>query len=145
MIKNEKNNTVASATVLLGDETLMIDDVTYEPLEGSQPKSKLGKKTMVYIASKYLQAKGIKVEGTYDANKIAKGLSKIYQECSKDPDETIRRIELGGEYFNQRGLDWTPEAVWRRWEDIEKWAATGKSIKVEKTEDTSKYNSILWN
>jgi hypothetical protein len=91
----------------------------------------LGKKTMAYLAYRYLDFKGIKLESgeSYDANKIIKGLSKLYREAGSDPRETERRLKLGSEYFDAKNLDWTPEAVWRRWEDIVKWeSGYGKDI-----------------
>lgn len=96
-------------------------------------KSILGRKTMMFLAHVYLKAKGIVLEEDeqYDANKISKGLSKLYHECKQDPFEVKRRIELGAEYFKSKELDWTPEAVWRRWEDIKLW-------------ESKKYNSDLY-
>lgn len=124
---SKDNNTVAPATVEIKGEKYMADELSYVP-EESTKKSTLGKKTMAVLAYAYLAAKGITLSAgeNYDANKIAKGLSKLYRETNKDPNETIRRIKLGSEYFKQRGLDWTPEAVWRRWEDIAKWVQDGR-------------------
>ncbi len=141
-IKNIKNNTVANATVLIGEETFMTSELTYETTE-PKGKSQFGRKTMAYLAYQYLEAKGIKLEQgeTYDANKIAKGLSKIYNECKKDAVKTANRIKIAGEYFSSKGLDWTPEAVWRRWEDIKKWYENGKpkDTKVEPKKNNALY------
>jgi len=80
-------------------------------------------KTMHRLAYHYLQVAGIEIAPgeCYDANKIAKGLSKIYNECGKNEEEAKRRITEAGEYFNSKGLSWTPEAVWRDWELIRSW------------------------
>lgn len=66
-----------------------------------------------------------KCDGTgkyYDATKLARGLSQIYQECNKNEEEAKRRITVAGEYFNSKGLSWTPIAVWRDWELIQAWS-----------------------
>lgn len=126
------NTTVPYGTVLYKKEIMQYEEITYEPLEAPK-KSKLGQKTMFVLVRAYLDAKRITLApgDQYDANKIGTGLSKLYRECKKDPDETIRRIKLGGEYFEKKKLDWTPEAVWRRWEDIAKW-------------DSERFNSELY-
>ena len=131
--KEIKDTTVAKATITFNGEIMDYDELIYEPLEGSKKKSVLGRSTMFILVRAYLDAKGIVLETgeQYDANKIGKGLSKLYNECKKDPDETIRRIKLGAEYFKSKELDWTPEAVWRRWEDINQW-------------ESKKYNSDLY-
>lgn len=84
---------------------------------------------MAFLARVYLEAKGITLGPgeVYDANKIAKGLSKVYQEAGKDQNLAAARIRVGGKYFDSKKLDWTPEAVWRRWEDIKKWSEAGES------------------
>ena len=132
---SNSNNTVPPkvGTITLNGETMNYEELTYEPLEGSKKKSVLGRKTMFILVHAYLDAKGIKLtpDEQYDANKVSKGISKLYNECKKDPNETIRRIRLGAEYFKSKELDWTPEAVWRRWEDIKQW-------------DDKKFNSDLY-
>jgi len=141
--KGKERNTVAKATISIKNEIYSMEELTYEPLEGTTvKKSPLGRKTMVWLAAVYLKAKGIVVVGNYDANKISKGLSKIYQECDKDPFQAKLRIEVAAEYFNSRGLDWTPEAVWRRWEDIAKWLEDGKPSDKQQRENKKKIQSI---
>lgn len=106
------------------------------------------KKVMHRLAYHYLKIAGIEIApgASYDANKIAKGLSAIYRECKKDEEETKRRITVAGEYFNQRNLDWTPIAVWRDWELIQTWKKrdadkNNRPIKQINT-DFSKYDRI---
>lgn len=94
---------------------------------------KYGRKTMFLLAACYLKTAGIEIPagGTYDASKIAKSLSKIYHECGEDADEAMRRIREAGEYFNSKGLAWTPEAVWRDWELIQVWKSKDQAKKVK--------------
>ena len=96
-------------------------------------------KVMHRLAYHYLQVAGIELEAgeRYDANKIARGLSAIYRECGKNEEEAKRRITIAGEYFNSKGLSWTPQAVWRDWELVQSW------IKKEKTaQDTSERRKL---
>lgn len=75
------------------------------------------------LAYHYLRVAGIELEEgeVYNADKLARGLSKIYQECGKDEEKAKERITIAGEFFNSRDLMWTPEAVWRDWEIIRAW------------------------
>ncbi len=140
--KQGTSNTAGKPAISLGTETFMLEELTYEPLEAKKGKSILGRKTMVFLAYAYLEAKGIKLaQGeTYDANKISKGLSKLYNEAGKDPYKTANRIKIGGEYFSSKGLDWVPETVWKRWEDIKKWHEQGRPDKPIKEVN----NSIIY-
>jgi hypothetical protein len=113
---------VANATVIFKNSTMPLEEITYEPIEGSAKKTKYGSKVMFMFVRAYLEACGIQLEQgeVYDANKIGKGISKLYKQLG-DPDKTIEAIKLGGEYFKSKKLDWTPEAVWRNWEKIREW------------------------
>ena len=84
---------------------------------------------MFFLAGCYLDTAGITlVTGeTYDAGKISKSLSKLLKQF-KSPDRVMEVIREAGEYFNAKGLEWTPEAVWRDWELIQKWKTMGKKI-----------------
>lgn len=81
------------------------------------------RKVMYRLAYHYLKVAQIELEDgeVYDANKLAKGLSLLYKECQKNEEEVKRRITIAGEYFNSKGLSWTPQAVWRDWELIRQW------------------------
>ena len=92
------------------------------------PKSKYGRSTMFMLARCYLDAAGIEIAPgeKYDASKIARGLSAILKDCKGDADEAMRRIREAGEYYNSKGLPWTPIAVWRSWEMIQTWKTQAK-------------------
>ena len=89
------------------------------------------KLVMHRLAYHYLKVAGIELEEgeTYNADKLARGLSKIYNECKKDEEKAKARITEAGEYFNSKGLSWTPEAVWRDWELIQHWKKQDKTKK----------------
>lgn len=95
------------------------------------------RKVMHRLAYHYLKVAGIELaEGeTYDANKIARGLSKIYHQCNKDEDKAKAMITEAGEYFNSKELSWTPEAVWRDIELIRGW---------KKQEEDKKFNPEIY-
>lgn len=100
-----------------------MEEITYERAQkGTRPKSKYGVKTMFILARCYLDAAGVTIPPgeSYDAAKIARGLSKLLRQF-KDPDRVMAVIREAGKFFNDRGLSWTPEAVWRDWELIRKW------------------------
>ncbi len=88
----------------------------------TRKKSKYGSKTMFLLARCYLDAAGIIIEPgeNYDANKIARSLSKLLKQF-KDPDRVMEVIREAGAYFESKNLSWTPEAVWRDWELIQSW------------------------
>jgi len=81
------------------------------------------RQTMSRLAYHYLKIAGIVLEPgeKYDANKIARGLSAIYQQAGKDEEKAKAMITEAGEYFNSKNLSWTPIAVWRDWELIRAW------------------------
>lgn len=144
-IKNENNEnkyTVAHATepLILTKEFMEIE---YIPIDEKPSKSKYGSKVMAVLARHYLKTAGIDFEGTFNASKYSKGLSKIYQECGKDADEAMRRIQVAGDYFNSKGLSWTPEAVWRDWELIEGWKQKDKQVVISKMTEEERILSIL--
>lgn len=99
-------------------------EITYEPEYTRKAKSKYGSKVMFILARCYLDTAGIIIEpgDSYDIAKIARGLSKLLHQF-KDPDRVMAVIREAGEYFNSKGLSWTPEAVWRDWEMIRAWKA----------------------
>ncbi|GAC1413839.1 MAG: hypothetical protein NVSMB66_6450 [Candidatus Doudnabacteria bacterium] len=106
-------------------------------------KIEFKKSVMMYLARTYLAAKHIELEAgeVFDGNKIAKGLSKLYNESKQNAEETAKRIILAGEYYDQRGLDWVPETVWRNWETIKQWEKDGKP-KDRKTKETLDLDKI---
>lgn len=91
--------------------------------EDAPKKSLLGKNTMAYLAHVYIiEHGGIDTSQPYNANKILRGLSKLYQEAGRDVERTANRLRVGKMYFEKdKPLDWTPEAVWRNWEKIKYW------------------------
>ena len=99
-------------------------ELTYEPEYIKKAKTKYGSKVMFILARCYLDAAGIEIPAgqSYDAAKIARGLSKLLHQF-KDPDRVMEVIREAGDYFNSKGLSWTPEAVWRDWEMIQSWKA----------------------
>lgn len=124
---SNKTTTVTGVTdgpsIIIGSEKTMTEELSYERYDTPAKKSTLGKKTMAYLAYKYLELQDIRLAPgeSYDANKIAKGLSKLYNETGKDVEKTVGRMTIAKTYFEDRKLDWTPEAVWRNWEKIKKW------------------------
>lgn len=148
--KNTNKDTAAKAavvTISIQKEKYPMKKVNRSTLLREQRREKtIGdkKKVMYRLAYHYLEVAGIEptcfaCDGTgyknetdichrcggvgkfYDATKLARGLSQIYQECNKDEEEAKRRISVAGEYYNSKGLSWTPIAVWRNWELIQKW------------------------
>lgn len=98
-------------------------EIIYQREDGPpRPKSKYGAKTMYLLARCYLDTAGIEIERgqVYDASKIARSLSKLLKQF-KDPDKVMAAIREAGAYFESKNLSWTPEAVWRDWEMIQKW------------------------
>ncbi len=119
-------------SIQIKNESYMLEELTYET-EGVKPKkSKLGSKTMAYLAHVYLETHDIKISAgqTYNANKLAKGLSELYQECGKDVDECARRLRVGADYFKARNLEWNPHTIWKNWEIITKSAAPKSASEV---------------
>ena len=109
-------------SIQIKNESYMLEELTYEPEGVKTTKSKLGSKTMAYLAHIYLETHDIKIATgqTYNANKLAKGLSELYQECGKDVDECARRLRVGAAYFKARNLEWNPNTIWKNWEIITK-------------------------
>lgn len=122
--KKEKLVTAPTgASIKIKNEIISMEELTYEPVDGKRPpKSRYKAKTMFLLTKCYLEAAGIELVlgETYDAGKISKSLSKLLHQF-KDPDRVMQVIREAGEYFNSKGLSWTPEAVWRDWEMIQKW------------------------
>lgn len=144
-INKYKINSVTNVTSPLILTKTFMDEIEYISLDEKPVKGKYGNKVMAVLARCYLKTAGIEVGTTFDASKYAKGLSKIYQECGKDADEAMRHIQVAGEYFNSKGLSWTPEAVWRDWELIEGWKSKDKQKVLEKMSEKDRILAILDN
>ncbi len=95
---------------------------------------------MFRIAWHYLKMAGLEKEAKvgYDIAKISKGISKLLKQFGSE-EKVIEAITKAGDYFNSQGLSWTPEAVWRDYELIDKWIDNSKSDEVKEIDKVNKF------
>lgn len=150
----------------LSDGDVVYEDDPENAPRKKKPKTKYGSRLMSVLARCYLDVSGRKptcetcsgnkfitneignqsrcwrCKGTgiyYNANKLAKGFSKLLEQF-KDPDRVMEVMKEAGAYFESKNISWTPEAVWRDWELIEKWKQNDAlHVKVSKFGETPSF------
>lgn len=108
-------------SIIINGTTYMTEELTYEPLEGKQTKSKYGRATMAILARKYAELAGIELGKCFDASEWSKPLGSMYRYFGKDADKTIAYMEKAIKYFESKNLTYTPHTLSKDKEMMDKW------------------------
>lgn len=125
--KNDNKDTIAKAipSIKIKNEIYPMEELTYEPLEGSKPKSQYGRKTMAVLVRKYADLTDMQIKDTFDASEWSKPLGAIYRYFDKDPVKTMRYMELAVEYYRGKELDFKIHTLARSIPDTERLIKEG--------------------
>ena len=135
LVKESKKKNCSKATIQIGKEIFMTDELVYEPIDGSPKKSKYGRSTMAMLATQYAKFAKIELPQTFDASEWAKPLGSMYRYFGKDADKTIMYMKKAIEYFEEKNLSYTPHTLDRNKTMMDKW--------IRETEN-KKYNPELY-
>lgn len=113
-------------SIIINKTKYMLEELTYEPLEEKQGKTKYGRATMAILARKYAELAGIELGKCFDASEWSKPLGSMYRYFGKDADKTMAYMEKAIKYFESKKLTYTPHTLARNKEMMNKWAGEDK-------------------
>lgn len=119
------SDTVAEATptILINKETYNMEELTYEPIDGSTTKktnNPYGKNVMAVLVRKYAELTGTEIKGSFDASEWSKPLGVIYRYFDKKPQDAMNYMERAINYYKGKELDFKVHTLAKSIPDTER-------------------------